>query len=98
MTEYTNKRLTAKIILIDTVHGGKIGCIGTENVNVRKITQPDGTIIYTAYIIVNSKCYCSTKTFENGVFKPDARDGINASAEILHDRLYDKYKYNSKEV
>lgn len=98
MTEYTNQQLTAKITLIDTVHGGKIGCVKFEFVNVRKITHPDGTIIYTAYIIVNKKCYCSTKTFENGVHVVNAKDGLTASQEILEDKLYNKYKCNDKEI
>lgn len=96
MTEYTNQILTAKITLIDTVHGGKVGCMAGEYVNVRKVTHPDGVVIYTAYQIIAGACYCATKTFDNGVFMPDAKDGKNASSEILKDRLYDKYKNNDK--
>lgn len=89
--EYVSQKLTKRLGLIDTTYGGAMGMMAWESVNVRKITQDDGSVQFTAYLIVNDTCYCSTKTFKNGSLAPNV-GCENSSKEILNDKLYNKYK------
>jgi len=91
MKEYLSQKLSAPLTLTNTTGGGSMGMMKWESINVRKITQDDGTIEFTAYLIVGKKCYCSTKTFLNGSLIPNV-GCENSSEEILNDKLYNKYK------
>jgi len=95
MISYSVLLLKKDLTLINTENEvEKIIVHSYDYVGLRTVKQNDEGVLYTAYKIINKKCYCSTYKIKNNQTTLSAGSGLE-SQEILEDKLYFKYKQKS---